>query len=379
MTPETGRMAPSVVLHAVSSGGVYGIESMLLNLLPELERQSCPVALLCLDGPETEVGKAAQALGVSTVFVDCARPITPRGWADLYRAIAAQTPRIVHVHGYKATILAGAAALAQGIPAVATYHSVAANAGERSRSLSWYQTVETRILRRFRGVAAVSDQIATELAARRVAGGRIRVIFNGIRTPAAGSGGGPVSVPARPFRPCVLSLSRLVPGKNIHVVIDAVAALRAEFPEIGLIVAGDGPLLNELSARAASLRMQDSIRFVGFVRDVGPLFESCDAFVLASQTEGMPIAVLEAMALGVPMAVSRVGGIPSMLDDGSEALLVEPNDYQSLYDALRCLVADKRLRTNLARAARERFERYFTAEKMARSYVRFYDDVAPRA
>ncbi|HUX88510.1 MAG TPA: glycosyltransferase family 4 protein [Chloroflexota bacterium] len=352
---------------------------MLLNLLPELERQGCPVELLCLDGPNTELGEAAGRLGIATVSVDCAQRVTPRGWLDLSRTIATHRPRMVHVHGYKATILAGAASLARRVPTVATYHGVAAKAGETSRSLSWYLALETPILRRFRRVAAVSEQIANELMERRVARDRIRVIFNGIATPATGATGRLRSDRAKPFSPCILSISRLAPEKNIHLTIDAVAALHTEFPDIGLIVAGDGSLLDELRVRASSLGLQDSIRFLGFVQDVRPLYESCDAFVLASQTEGMPIAVLEAMALGLPIVASRVGGIPLMLDDESDAILVEPNDYRSLYDGLRRLVADEGLRTNLAQAARKRFERDYTAEQMAQSYIRLYDEVAPRS
>jgi len=134
-----------------------------------------------------------------------------------------------------------------------------------------------------------------------------------------------------------------------------------------------------LRVHAASLGIQDCVRFLGFVQDVRPLYEACDAFVLASQTEGMPIAVLEAMALGLPIVASRVGGIPLMLDDETEALLVEPNDYRSLYETLRRLVADEPLRTKIAQAARARFERDYTAERMAESYIRLYDDVAPRS
>ena len=136
------------------------------------------------------------------------------------------------------------------------------------------------------------------------------------------------------------------------MVSEAVAVLHTEFPRLGLIIGGDGPLLDELRARAASLGIEDSVRFLGFVEDVRPLYEACDAFVLASQTEGMPIAVLEAMALEIPIVASRVGGIPQMLSDGTEAMLVEPNDYRSLYEALRRLIVDARLRTNMVQAAR---------------------------
>ena len=375
---DSRRTRSNVVIHALSSGGLYGIERMLLNLLPELQRKGCPVLLLCLDGAEAEIVGAADRLGIPTAAVNCGGRVTPRGWLDLYRTIGAHAPRLVHVHGYKATILAGAASIARRVPTVATYHGVAAKAGEHSKSLARYLAIETPVLRRFRGTAAVSGQIADELKSRRVPENRIRVIANGITLPTAGESGRTRSDRGEAFSPCILSLSRLAPEKNVHLVIDAVAELRRDFPNIGLVVAGDGDLRPTLEARAASLGIQDVVRFVGFVRDVRPLYDRCDVFVLASQTEGMPMALLETMALGLPIVASRVGGIPLMLNEGLEALLIEPNDASSLYEALHRVLTDDLLRTGLASRARERFERDYTAERMADAYMRFYDDIAPR-
>ena len=197
--------------------------------------------------------------------------------------LAFQRPRLVHVHGYKATILAGAAALVRRIPVVATYHNVASRAAEQSRSLSWYIALETLVLQRLRAIAAVSTQIADELIARRVPHRCLRVIPNGIAKPVTG-GGRTTGDQVKSYWPCILSLSRLAPEKNIHLVLEAVAVLHTEFPRLGLIIGGDGPLLDELRARAASLGIEDSVCFLGFVEDVRPLYEACDAFVLASTT-----------------------------------------------------------------------------------------------
>lgn len=365
------------VLHVVSSGGLYGIERMLLTLLPELQRQGCPVALLCLDGPEAEVLAAARDAGVPTLAVECTQRVTPRGWVDLLRAIGAQTPRIVHVHGYKASILAGAAGLVRRVPTVATYHGVAAKAGETSRALARYLAVETPILRRFRAIAAVSDQIADELIARRVRPERVRVIANGIVQPALDVAGASLERADPKFRPCLLALSRLAPEKNIHVLLRAVAALRAEFPQLGVVVAGDGQLRGELEALASSLGIRDAVEFAGFVRDVPRLYERCDVFVLASQTEGMPMSLLEAMALGLPIVASRVGGIPFMVQDGVEGLLVEPGDSHQLAQALHRVLSEERTRNRLGEAAHRKFKREFTAPRMAESYRLLYDEVAP--
>ena len=373
------QQASDVVLHAISSGGLYGIERMLLNLLPELSRQGCATALLCLDGPETEVGRAAEAIGIPTIFVDAAGRVSPRAWLQLFRMVGKMRPRLVHVHGYKASILAGMAALVHRIPTVATYHSVAAKAGERSRTLSRYQAVETLVLRRMCGVAAVSAQIAAELVTRGVPRERIRVVPNGIASPDLGKAAESTSMGTEEFRPCILSLSRLAPEKNLHLVIAAIAELRAEFPGIGLIVAGDGPLLDRLKQQTEDLHLEAATRFLGFVPDVQTLLARADVFVLASQTEGMPIAVLEAMALGTPIVASNVGGIPLMAEPELEALLVEPNCQRSLTEGLRRMIVDQTLRAKLARGARSRFERDFSAERMAFAYARFYEELAPHA
>ena len=372
------RKRSDLVLHCVSSGGLYGIERMLLNLLPELQRQGCPVALLCLDGPETEVGAAAASLGIPVHSVNCTQRLTPAGWWALLRTIGSVSPRLVHVHGYKATILAGAAAVARRVPTVATYHGVAAKAGEHSRALARYLAIEPPVMRRFRGVAAVSEQIADELKSRGLAEQRVRVIANGIVPPVRREDGVPSSNGHPAFEPCILSLSRLAPEKNVHLVIDAVAELRAEFPNIGLLVAGHGDLRADLEARAASRQLGESVRFIGFVKDVQPLYARSDVLVLASQTEGMPMSLIEAMASDLPIIASRVGGIPFMLRDEEEAILTTPNDYQSLVQAMRRAARDVPLRTRIARAARARFEREYTAERMAEAYRNFYDDVAPR-
>ncbi len=372
------RESSDVVLHAVSSGGLYGIERMLLNLLPELSRQGYATALLCLDGPETEVGQAAAALGVPTTFVSAGRRVSPSAWLELYRAVGRIRPRLVHVHGYKASILAGAAAFAHRIPVVATYHSVAAKAGERSRRLSRYHAVETHVLMHVRAAAAVSEQIAAELVTRGVSRERIRVIPNGIASPSLGGPTESKPGAVEEFRPCILSVSRLAPEKNLHLVIAAIAELRLEFPDIGLVVAGDGPLLEQLKQQRKDLNLEEAVRFSGFVADVRPLLTSADVFVLASQTEGMPISILEAMALGTPIVASHVGGIPVMVEPENEALLVRPNDLRSLTEGIRRMLVDEELRAKLARNARRRFERDFSAERMARSYAHLYEELVPQ-
>lgn len=162
----------------------------------------------------------------------------------------------------------------------------------------------------------------------------------------------------------VLSLGRLVPIKGIDVAIDAVASMSG----VELWIAGEGPRRRELEAQAARLGV--SARFFGQVTGAtkATLLAAADAFVAPSlaepsgRTEGMPTALLEAAAAGLPIAASTVGGIPEVLTHDRTALLVEPADPVALREALSALRLDRALRRRLGRAARTIGRRYLWAE-----------------
>ncbi len=357
-------------LHIVSSGGVYGVENMLLNLLPELAAQGAPAALLCLDGPRSPLVLAALARGVRADGVDCARPITPLGWLSLLRYIAKHRPVRVHLHGYKAIILAGFFSLCLRRCVIVTYHGLAASLVGIAPSLKKYVVAENYVLRRAARVVAVSAEIRTELVERGVPVDRIPVIFNGVA-------GGAESTPPGFLRggtrsPQLLAVGRLAEEKNFSLLIEVVSILRTTIPGIHLAIAGDGPLRSALRDLIVKLGAEDAVELLGFVQDVRPLLLSTDCFVMPSKTEGMPMALLEAMASGCPIVASSVGGIPSMVRDECEALLVRPGDRAALARAIsRLLSADSEAR-RLGAAARLRFEHEFTAEAMARAYSAVY-------
>lgn len=344
---------------------------MLLALLPALREIGHDVGLLSLNEPETPGARLAEVLGTRGVPVDFAyaeRGLSVSGLWQLYRSIGRHRPDIVHLHGYKATILAGFLAGIARTPAVATFHTEA----KRAVGLDTYVRIETRVLRRLRGVVAVSEPIRSELRERGVRADRIHVIPNGIEDShdpkARGNGEHPTKVGPR-----LLFVGRLVEGKNVDLLIQAVADLRAEFPDLELEIAGEGPERSHLEAHARELGVGRQVRFLGFVEEV-PL-SRCDCFVLPSRTEGMPISVLEAMSAGLPILSTAVGSVPSVVRDGREAVLVPPDRCDALVSGLRAILADPSLQQRLGRAARRRFEQEYTAQRMAQRYSAFYDRV----
>jgi glycosyltransferase involved in cell wall biosynthesis len=168
------------------------------------------------------------------------------------------------------------------------------------------------------------------------------------------------------------TLGRLAEQKAYDLLLEALARLPPETPDWRLVLLGDGPLRARLEAQATALGLAGKVKFAGFREDAASLLPAFDGVVFSSHFEGLPIALLEAMAAGKPVVATAVGGIPAALEDRSEALLLPPRDPQRLSAELGRLLADPELRRRLGAAARARFEKEFEAAAMARSYRQVY-------
>jgi glycosyltransferase involved in cell wall biosynthesis len=166
----------------------------------------------------------------------------------------------------------------------------------------------------------------------------------------------------------------LIPRKGVDVLIRAFARVQARRPHLRLLLAGRVPVGSPTDYRARyeelarSLGVHERVHFLGFVADVRPLVRALDVLVLPSLQEPFGRSIIEAMALGTPVIASRVGGIPEVLDDGDDGLLVPPADDLGLSQALERLVADEQLRATLAQRAehkvRERFDVHVLTAEM---------------
>ncbi|MCX5638738.1 MAG: glycosyltransferase family 4 protein, partial [Planctomycetota bacterium] len=130
------------------------------------------------------------------------------------------------------------------------------------------------------------------------------------------------------------TIGRLAPTKGLPYLIEAFAKVKQQMPSAQLVLVGDGRLRNELEQRAAKTLCADSIHFLGHRNNTPELLRAMDVFVLPSIAEGMPRAILEAMAGGVPCVATGVGGIPELLDGGNMGLLVPPADTDALAQAM---------------------------------------------
>lgn len=170
-------------------------------------------------------------------------------------------------------------------------------------------------------------------------------------------------------------VGRLVEVKNHRDLLHAFAGAGDAGPRMRLALFGQGPLEGEMRKLARELDLDDRVRFLGFREDVGECLNACDAFVLASRTEGMPLSVLEALASGLPIVATSVGGVPEVLGEPAAGILVPPGDVDALGAALGRVAASETLRSRLSERARER-AKTFTIDECVGRYARLFRELA---
>jgi glycosyltransferase involved in cell wall biosynthesis len=231
-------------------------------------------------------------------------------------------------------------------------------------------------------VTAVSDRVAESAVALGVPRERITVIPNGVDV---GRFTGPVGASPEPLerlpRPRVVvgSVGCLAPRKDYGVLIEALAHVRARHPEVVGVVVGDGPQRRALEARARELGLNGHLLFAGERDDVDLWLRHFDIFALSSREEGIPNAVLEAMAAGRPVVATAVGGTPEIVEDGRTGILVPARDPAAFARALDDLVARPEEARRLGDAAALATRESFGIESMVRRHERFYAELAEGA
>jgi glycosyltransferase involved in cell wall biosynthesis len=168
----------------------------------------------------------------------------------------------------------------------------------------------------------------------------------------------------------VCTVGRLMPVKGLNHLLHAAQRLAAVRDDIAFAVVGDGPLKGELLKMVTELGIERQVFFIGFRRDVREILGSADAFVLTSLHEGIPMSLLEAMSIGLPVVATRVGGIPEVVEDGSSGFLVPPGDEESIAAAIVTALSESGREISVS--GRERIKQKFSLTVMAARTDRIY-------
>lgn len=223
-------------------------------------------------------------------------------------------------------------------------------------------------------VAAVSD--AARLAfieANGFPAARTMTIYNGVE-PAAFS---PRAADAASAT-VIGAVANLSPDKDTATLLQAFRLLLRKRPQAELWIVGDGPAGEAARTLCTTLGLTAQVKFLGFRNDVPRLLSNFNVLAHSTRTEGMGIAILEAMAAGVPVAASRVGGIPEIVEDGITGRLVPPGDDRALAAAIEELLDDAQRAAEMARRAALRVEERFTVARMCEAYASLYGRLTTR-
>jgi glycosyltransferase involved in cell wall biosynthesis len=364
---ETPRLR---LLFVVGNFVAGGAERHLLELWSRIDRRRFEVTIACFhrDGQFTA---QVEALGWPIVELGLGRRVYDlRGIVGLARLIHATLqvrPDVIHGYLFGPNLFAVLAGRLCGVPAiVVAKRNMDAFESPRQASLQ-------RLAHRWAThVTAVSGAVADSVAAMGVPRERITVIPNGVDAERFA-----VAPPPRANGAAVVgSVGCLAPRKDYATLLDALALLRGRGRDFRVELVGDGPERAALEAHAASLGLSDRVRFLGERPDVDRLLPTMDVFVLSSREEGIPNALLEAMAAGRPSVATAVGGTPEVMRDGETGWIVPPRSPERLAAALEQALDDPAEAARRGDNARRYAREVLSIDAMVRRHEAFYESLA---
>jgi glycosyltransferase involved in cell wall biosynthesis len=333
-----------------NTGTVQIVKALALDLDPEHYR----IHALFLAGMGPLVGKLKEA-GIPTSAIEWQRGLLePTGAMNFWRALRQQRFDIVHIHFGGRSVI--------HLARIATDAKIVRHLHGRILEPKGLEPVSFK----FKGVDAVVA--VSQAVADRVENRDTEVICAGVSVPS--------TVPPRTrtdSRLIIGTAGRLVKLKGIDFLLEATAQLRLEFPSLQVEIAGSGPELKGLQKRVLDLGLEKHVRFLGWVDDLSAAFSTWDVFVMPSFEEGFPTAALNAMAAGLPVVATTVGGIPELIEDRVSGILVQPRDLDSLVVALQELLRQREVRLSIGRAGFACVRDHFNTARMTTQLTRLYD------
>jgi glycosyltransferase involved in cell wall biosynthesis len=279
-------------------------------------------------------------------------------------------------NGYKPNLVGLLAARRVGVPVVAVSHGWTA--------VSWKvrlnEALDRLVLRWVDRVVCVSEGQAVKVRRAGVKASRVVVIRNAVQPDAFGPPDPEYrarleALFPRPPRRLVGAAGRLSPEKGFGVLVEAAVAVTQADPDVGFVLFGDGPLREPLARQIAECGLAERFVLAGFRADLGRFLPHCDLLALPSYTEGLPVIVLEALAAGVPVVATAVGGTPEVIEEGVSGRLVPPGDPGALARCTVELLRSDAQRRAMGEQGRQRVREQFTFAAQALQYQRLFEEL----
>ena len=371
--------AAKKILHIVEDLKVGGLEKILASIVLSLDQAKYDVQVWCL----ARGGQVAEELIEQEISV---RILGLNGYHNPLRIVALarmmkkEKFHIIHTHGYFAGTFGRLAAILARIPVIIAHvHSTYHDYGKRNllieRFLSCFTDSIICISQAVERFVTVNEKIRKE---------KTCLIYNAVTPPdklldnhlrkkmRASLGLAAEAI-------VIAVVASLTANKGHGILLTAFKEIFLSHPSIRLLIVGDGPMREQIETSARQLMIDQAVVFTGLRQDVFSLLQTSDIFVLPSQyREGLGVALIEAMAVSLPVIGTDLGGIPEVIVDGENGFLVSPGSSEQLAEALKKLVNDQVLRTGMGRRGRQLYEEKFMLPRMIRQIETLYDHFLER-
>lgn len=369
------------ILHIVDGYRMGGAENKLLELIERLDREKYEI-LLCNVGPNGPLKPQFERLDIEIFNF-------PRRWSfdpiPIFKLVKLMRKRkidVVQSTLFWADFIGAVAAKWAGVPLILSWETVSHegdpyhNKFQRRKGYELASKLMNRII-------AVSNEVKTSLVRRRsVPSEKISVIHYGVDLTRYNPNGQETRTAKRaelnlkPDDFLIGIVARLEPWKGHDIFVEAFAGLAAEFPNVHVVLVGDGSLRKSLEEQVRGHGLGKRIHFLGVRHDIADLLNCIDLFVLPSRPgEGLPNVLLEAMACGVPVVATNVGGIPELVRNGYNGYVVQTGDAAALRKVLRKLISDKQHLNQLSKNALKTVQTEFSLQKQLTAFESVYDSV----
>ncbi len=356
------------VAHLIESDGPGGAERMVAQLAGESQHEGCPAVAILPAGGEGWLGRELAAAGVPIEHVRLERPLSLRLARELAATLRRHRVSLVHSHEFTMAFYGAWAARLAQVPHVITMHGGRYYAGRLRRRLALRAAVSLS-----GRLVAVSQPLAEHLSRDLwLSPARITTIANGVRF---------APTPASTLRselaladddPLVIAVGNLYAVKGHRHLLEAVARLASTHPRLHLAIAGRGELSLALEGQARDLKLDGRVHFLGLRQDIANVLAAADVFALPSLSEGLPVALLEAMLAARPIVASAVGDVPVALAGGAAGRLVPPGDSAALATAIVGMLTNPCEAQALGQTARARAASAYGIGRMVDRYVDVY-------
>jgi len=368
------------ILHLIESGGMYGAESVIINLSCELRDQGHKNVIGCFtykSMPKPEIGQKAILKGLETVYFELKNKIDLNLIKLIVKYCKENDIFLLHAHGYKPSIYCFIINLIYKIPYIITCHSWYSE----NYKHQIYLLCELVSMLQAKKIAAVSTEIGNNLRKTFIPTRLIKIIPNGIKIASHCKS---ISYNNKLRQELGLqqeslivgNIGRLITPKNQTMFIRAATSTLKMVKNIEFIIVGDGPLWKNLNLLISALGIKKRFHLMGYRENITDILELIDIFVFPSLNEGLPMALLEAMYFRTAIIASNVGEIPMIIKSGFNGILINsPVSSEKLSKKIALLINNKELRMYLSNNAYDTVCKNYSSARMANAYLDVYQNI----